>query len=856
MKSFSVVVIGVLCGATSAFVPSSPRPHRRVTVADAPPVEAFAFGAERGDVRSSSLQSSSPFALSASRNQDSDSDRFRPLLRLWRQGRRLVKPAAWVSLALLTTTLATNRPAEASAPVMALPKAENRDPISEYMAEHQRKVATKTQAELKARDQQAREIEATEGEAARMRFEKQWQAQREEEAATKTTDLEKLKRSLLDQGVDPFIDLEGQRQVMLLEKGIDLAEVQGTAFSLEVEYERKTPQKSQRVLKQANRKMIASIVQDQKNRGLDPLEYFEKHQERTMSILDLPASTAASIAQEYQTNLEEYGQITIPKEGEVSAKERLAMLASDPKTQKAEAKAKAQAAKAEAKLAKEAAKQEAAAKKAAAKQEASVAKAAAKAAAAAAAVAAAASAGAANAAAGTAANIVAGSPEASIQATVMGEVGSEQTLSTEEDAGAMAAPSTVASTESSTKKQSLPVAPAAGAVVVALGGGYGLKLMREKSERQEEERQRQFRLLMGGDSVKEDQPRALEEIDSIDAVFDEPSPASVAPPAAAPIPAPVPKKRRLGIFNKKKSDRATELSELVSSESKAPVFATLLAKILSYGAPGRFPTVLALTGNMPMESFDLDLGKQLLVEARTAGDLTTDESAESFANVVNCMLIEIVDLASTSLKEKDPKITVDAINIVVEYMNHAASLYDAVAGEATIKPVVYEGSLSKSKLEQMYSAYAVSGMMDMENVQEDFDGRVHLLQDVFQINEKKAEGLMMKSMQKQMMEMMKDGKGMEDMMGGMEGMEGMEEMMGGLMGGGANGEGMDTQQLMAMMGELKAAKDRGEISNEDLESVKAMFQESFGSSIDNLDESTLSGEDKEVLAMMKSILAE
>jgi hypothetical protein len=856
MKSFSVVVIGVLCGATSAFVPSSPRPHRRVTVADAPPVEAFAFGAERGDVRSSSLQSSSPFALSASRNQDSDSDRFRPLLRLWRQGRRLVKPAAWVSLALLTTTLATNRPAEASAPVMALPKAENRDPISEYMAEHQRKVATKTQAELKARDQQAREIEATEGEAARMRFEKQWQAQREEEAATKTTDLEKLKRSLLDQGVDPFIDLEGQRQVMLLEKGIDLAEVQGTAFSLEVEYERKTPQKSQRVQKQANRKMIASIVQDQKNRGLDPLEYFEKHQERTMSILDLPASTAASIAQEYQTNLEEYGQITIPKEGEVSAKERLAMLASDPKTQKAEAKAKAQAAKAEAKLAKEAAKQEAAAKKAAAKQEASVAKAAAKAAAAAAAVAAAASAGAANAAAGTAANIVAGSPEASIQATVMGEAGSEQTLSTEDDAGAMAAPSTVASTESSTKKQGLPVAPAAGAVVVALGGGYGLKLMREKSERQEEERQRQFRLLMGGDSVKEDQPRALEEIDSIDAVFDEPSPASVAPPAAAPIPAPVPKKRRLGIFNKKKSDRATELSELVSSESKASVFATLLAKILSYGAPGRFPTVLALTGNMPMESFDLDLGKQLLVEARTAGDLTTDESAESFANVVNCMLIEIVDLASTSLKEKDPKITVDAINIVVEYMNHAASLYDAVAGEATIKPVVYEGSLSKSKLEQMYSAYAVSGMMDMENVQEDFDGRVHLLQDVFQINEKKAEGLMMKSMQKQMMEMMKDGKGMEDMMGGMAGMEGMEEMMGGLMGGGANGEGMDTQQLMAMMGELKAAKDRGEISNEDLESVKAMFQESFGSSIDNLDESTLSGEDKEVLAMMKSILAE
>jgi hypothetical protein len=637
-----------------------------------------------------------------------------------------------------------------------------------------------------------------------------------------------------------------------------LAEVQGTAFSLEVEYERKSPQKSQRVIKQANRKMIAYIVQDMKNRGLDPLEYFEKHQERTMAILDLPASTAASIAQEYQTNLEEYGQITIPKEGEVSAKERLALLAADPKAQKAEAKAKAQAAKAEAKLAKQIAKEEAAAKKAAAKQEASAAKAAAKAAAAAATLAAAASAGAASAATGAAANIVADSTEASIQSIVMDEVGSEEALSAEDDVGvAASAATTTASTDSSTKKQSLPVAPAAGAVVVALGGGYGLKLMREKSERQEEERQRQFRLLMGGDSVQEDPPRALQEIDSIDAVLDDaPSPASVAPSAAAPIPAPAPKKRRLGIFNKKKSDRATDLSDLVSSDSNASEFATLLAKILSYGAPGRFPTVLALPGSMPMESFDVELGKQLLVEARTEGDLTTDDSAESFANVVNCMLIEIVDLASTSLKEKDPKITVDAINIVVEYMNHAASLYDAVAGEATIKPVVYEGSLSKSKLEQMYSAYAVSGMMDMENVQDDFDGRVHLLQDVFQINEKKAEGLMMKAMQKQMMEMMKDGKGMEDMMGGMAGMEGMEEMMGGLAGGGANGEGMDTQQLMAMMGELKAAKDRGEISNEDLESVKAMFQESFGSSIESLDESTLSGEDKEVLSMMKSILAE
>ena len=165
--------------------------------------------------------------------------------------------------------------------------------------------------------------------------------------------------------------------------------------------------------------------------------------------------------------------------------------------------------------------------------------------------------------------------------------------------------------------------------------------------------------------------------------------------------------------------------------------------------------------------------------------------------------------------------------------------------------MVYEGSLSKSKLEQMFSAYAVSGMMDMENLSEDFDSRVNLLQDVFQINEKKAEGLMMKAMQKQMMEMMKDGKGMEEMMKGMGDMGGLGDLMG---AGGMDGAGMDTEQLMGMMRELKAAKDRGEISKEELDSVRGMFKETFGSSIDSLDESEMSDEDKEVLAVMKEIL--
>ena len=166
-------------------------------------------------------------------------------------------------------------------------------------------------------------------------------------------------------------------------------------------------------------------------------------------------------------------------------------------------------------------------------------------------------------------------------------------------------------------------------------------------------------------------------------------------------------------------------------------FVVTLAKVLTFGAPGRFPFVSALPGDMPLTEFDLDTAKEILGLACTDAGLSKEESAEVFANVVNCMLIDIVDLASTSLKEKDnDKVTVDAINIVADFMNHAASLYDAVAESVTITPVTYGGDLSKSKLEQMFSAYAMSGMFGGNTGEDesgaDFDNRVSLLQDVFQ----------------------------------------------------------------------------------------------------------------------------
>jgi hypothetical protein len=157
----------------------------------------------------------------------------------------------------------------------------------------------------------------------------------------------------------------------------------------------------------------------------------------------------------------------------------------------------------------------------------------------------------------------------------------------------------------------------------------------------------------------------------------------------------------------------------------------------------------------------------------------------------------------------------------------------------------------------MYSKYAVSGMMSMD---ENFSARVGLLQDVFSITEKKAEGLMMKAMQKNMMKMLKDGEGMEGMeemlaaMGGEGGLEGLAGM-------GMDGEdGPSPEQLKEMLLALKTMKDSGSIPPTELEAVRKQFREAFGSSIEEVmadadkDQESMTTNDKELLDLMKSIL--
>ncbi len=768
-------------------------------------------------------------------------------------------------LTLASTALVTiPKAAQASAPVMAMPKAEARDPLTDALEIHQRKMQAQAQQELKDFNSQSRKIEATEGAAAREAYEVEYKANKEKEAQERLDRIKQLKYGLLDQGICPFIDMEGQRRVFEAERGLDPAKVPGTRFYVEKEYEEKRPQKSYAFLKQHNRDMVKAMVEDMKNRGMDPLEYFEKHQDKTNSILELPATQASVLVTKYRANLELYGQISPPKEGEMSAKEKMTINAKGALTDKAETKRLKSEAKSQAAAEKAAAKQKAKEEKAKSKAEAQASKEILKKEKEAAKVAVAA----ATAAAAAASQAVGATQVAALAMTE--SIGNTPSASSDteiavEDASSGDVTSVVVETQelpTSVKKSAkgLPILPVTGVVVAVGGGGYALKFMRDKATADEEERQRQFRLLMGGmnDSSPTSAP-ALEEIDSdmSDFTFEEERTKSIE--KIEQVEAAPKKKKRLGVksvFGKKKNERETDINMLVSGDAKAPEFAKLLAKILTYGAPGRFPGIVMLSGGMPMDEFDVDGACSILTEAQESADLSKEEAAEVFANVVNCMLIDIVDLASSSLKEKEGKLTVEAIGIVVDFMMHASSLYNAIAEGVVIRPVTYGGDLPKGKLEQMFSAYAASGLSSMMSMEEDFENRVALLQDVFQINEKKAEGLVMKAVQKQMMDALKSGEGLEGMEEMMKGMD--MNALGGMPGMGGDEE-VSPEQLKELLTQLKVMKDSGSLPADEMKAVKEQFKEVFGSSMDEVikeaeKEGDLGMQDKELLDLMKTVL--
>jgi len=320
------------------------------------------------------------------------------------------------------------------------------------------------------------------------------------------------------------------------------------------------------------------------------------------------------------------------------------------------------------------------------------------------------------------------------------------------------------------------------------------------------------------------------------------------------------------LFKKNSTDkRPTTLAKVYSSTPHAS-FAQTLAQVLTLGAPGRFPDVKP--PQPPNES--LQTYKDNLINIKTQSNIPNDQAAEIFANVVNSMLIHIVDLASSTVvntnkkntkkKSENDKIVVDGVSVVLDFMDFGAQLYEDLFNDYVISPVTYSGALSKSKLENLFSTYATAQMTNFDSGLANNQDRIDTLQRVFNIPDKRAEGLLQKTLMKNFMTMMKDGGdsdggAMAEMMKGLAGADGSFPGQDGSNNADVNPE--DIQQSIKLMKELM---ESGSISKEEIALVKDQFSEVYGTDINKFlqeaegEEDNLDDDGKELLNLFKDVL--
>jgi hypothetical protein len=621
--------------------------------------------------------------------------------------------------------------------------AKNDPPMVQAMTQAKELKKKRSMEEFDAFMQKCNDIEDAQGKKARDAYEKQYNADKATKDAQKVVDLEKLKRDLLDEGKDPFTYLDAEREVFLFEHDVDLAKVPGTPHNEQLIKEFRSRGKNLPTYDN-QRYIVKCQVADLKARGVDPLEHFGQQEvkDKTRVIYyKMKDDEAAKVAKQYKALMEKYGGRLIPaEEGEVpfvspgsaaaviarsstdTSKEQLAAEKAAAKEERAAEKAAAkakraaerEAAKKEKQAQKQARAEEKAKVKAASLEEKQKAKDEANKIAAAAAVAAASSS-----AHMASDSEIAATAGMDFSATAGQEAGSHSFVE-KSPAEASSGKDIISTTKEHATKGNI-----AKAVVIGGVASYGINYVKENNPATKAQRQRQLELLMGADNDEdEDEEMDLDEDEDDDldlgsfdqeqkvetppAVEDKPAPPPAPKaedpkpkkkksPAPAPAPAPEPPKpkKKFGFFKKKSAnDRETDINALISADAEAPEFASLLAKILTFGAPGRFPAI-ANMGGMPFDEFDLEKAKEMLIEMRSDLDLSDEKSAEVFANVVNCMIIDIVDLASGALKAKeaDDKLAVDAINVVMDFCDHAASLFDAVAN-VSVHSLLRRGRIS------------------------------------------------------------------------------------------------------------------------------------------------------------------
>ena len=129
----------------------------------------------------------------------------------------------------------------------------------------------------------------------------------EEKKTQRTAERKKLLYQLIQDGICPFVDVEGERQIYLFDHFQDLNHIPFSAQQRELSL-MKDPKWRERRKKQ--RYAIKCIAEDIRLQGKDPLSYLEMHQDQTRKIFDLSDRSLDVIVKRYKHLFKTQGNLS------------------------------------------------------------------------------------------------------------------------------------------------------------------------------------------------------------------------------------------------------------------------------------------------------------------------------------------------------------------------------------------------------------------------------------------------------------------------------------------------------------------------------------------------------------------
>ncbi len=223
---------------------------------------------------------------------------------------KTLKKVAMAPLIAATLLVFDPRSAMASAPVT---------PIKNFKPPDSKAIALKKINDERNREKMKEEmayqikcdeIEEAEGKAARIAYEKLVQDKKIVEAEQRSLNRRKLLYSLIEEGICPFADVEGERQIYIFDHGIDLNKVPATTQQKEMMNLRRDHDQKLAKRREKERYIVKCIVQDQILQGKDPLEYLENNQQKTKEVMNFKDRHLDAIVARYQELVSTQGSIS------------------------------------------------------------------------------------------------------------------------------------------------------------------------------------------------------------------------------------------------------------------------------------------------------------------------------------------------------------------------------------------------------------------------------------------------------------------------------------------------------------------------------------------------------------------